>query len=246
MRDLTTVTIGAVPFVLASSDSAKALLLDSARRREGVSVRLANAYCVTLAQSDLAYAHLLKSDGVNFADGVPVAALMSRRTSQKDRRKYLVRGPSLFRDVVEQTELRGLFVGARAETLEQIRVKMRARGRERNFAGSIAPPFGPITPELIDEVVARATADCADVVWVGMGTPKQDFLTSELARRLSVPCVGVGAAFDFYAGTVREAPSWLRGSGLEWLYRLLREPRRLGRRYLVGNVQFLWAVRGGR
>lgn len=79
-------------------------------------------------------------------------------------------------------------------------------------------------------------------MWVGLGTPKQDFVSTALAERLSVPCVGVGAAFDFAAGSVREAPLWIQNSGLEWLYRLASEPRRLWRRYVFGNVRFIVAA----
>ena len=89
-------------------------------------------------------------------------------------------------------------------------------------------------------MVARIHGAAAQVVWVGLGTPKQDVFVDRFRGRIGVPLVAVGAAFDFLAGTKRMAPRWMQQRGLEWLYRLASEPRRLWKRYLVGNTVFLW------
>jgi N-acetylglucosaminyldiphosphoundecaprenol N-acetyl-beta-D-mannosaminyltransferase len=107
--------------------------------------------------------------------------------------------------------------------------------------GTYSPPFRSLTEREKQDVAARIEATNADVLWVGLSTPKQERWMAEYRERLRVPVMlGVGAAFDFHTGRVKRAPSWMRENGLEWLFRLLMEPRRLWRRYLIGGSQFVW------
>ena len=120
---------------------------------------------------------------------------------------------------------------------------MEARFPGLLVAGREAPPFRPLTEEERRETAARIDATGADVVWVGLGTPKQDFWMADMRPLLKAPVrVAVGAAFPFHAGKVPQAPRWMQRACLEWLYRLCAEPRRLWRRYLVGNPRFLLLV----
>ena len=131
------------------------------------------------------------------------------------------------------------FLGATANTLGRLTTRLGAEFPLAAIAGSYAPPFAPFTEALLDVCSERVIASKADIVWIGLGTPKQDFVAQELARRTGRPCVGVGAAFDFAAGTVSEAPKWIQQSGFEWAFRFMSEPRRLWRRYLIGNAHFI-------
>jgi N-acetylglucosaminyldiphosphoundecaprenol N-acetyl-beta-D-mannosaminyltransferase len=108
--------------------------------------------------------------------------------------------------------------------------------------GAEAPPFRPLTTQEEQEMVARIKGAQADIVWVGLGTPKQDVFVSQLRDSIGVPLVAVGAAFDFVAGTKPMAPPWIQRHGLEWAFRLATEPRRLWKRYLLGNTVFVWGV----
>jgi len=176
--------------------------------------------------------------GVTLPDGTPVAWAMRRHSASA----RTVRGPALFErtiDLGRKTAVRHFFLGSREETLAELMKELEARYPGVQTAGCYAPPFGPVDDLMLDDVAKRVKEADPDVLWVALGTPKQDFATAELASRLGVPCIGVGAAFDFVAGTVREAPEWLRGSGLEWLFRFASEPRRLWKRYLFGNTRFL-------
>jgi N-acetylglucosaminyldiphosphoundecaprenol N-acetyl-beta-D-mannosaminyltransferase len=110
-------------------------------------------------------------------------------------------------------------------------------------AGTYCPPFRALTEEEDKEVVARINAAAPDVVWVGLSTPKQERWMREHRDRLNVPLMlGVGAAFDLNTGRLKQAPKWMRERGLEWLFRLLAEPKRLWRRYLVQGSRFVWNV----
>jgi N-acetylglucosaminyldiphosphoundecaprenol N-acetyl-beta-D-mannosaminyltransferase len=109
--------------------------------------------------------------------------------------------------------------------------------------GGWSPPFRALTPEEEDDVVRRIDADRPDVLWVGTGVPRQEKWTARMRPRLEVPVIGaVGAAFDFLAGRVPQAPAWMQRRGLEWAYRMAQEPLRLAPRYLYYNPRFAYAV----
>jgi N-acetylglucosaminyldiphosphoundecaprenol N-acetyl-beta-D-mannosaminyltransferase len=103
----------------------------------------------------------------------------------------------------------------------------------------ICPPQQSLEDFDFDSLATQLAALSPDIVWVGLGTPKQDFVAHELASRLDSTIVAVGAAFDFYSGTKKQAPRWIQATYLEWLFRLLSEPKRLWKRYLIGNIGFV-------
>jgi N-acetylglucosaminyldiphosphoundecaprenol N-acetyl-beta-D-mannosaminyltransferase len=133
-----------------------------------------------------------------------------------------------------------LYGGRSKEALELLVARLRERFPGLQIAGAWSPPFRPLTAEEQARVVREIDASGAQVVWVGTGQPKQELWMHEMRPHLAAPLlVGVGAAFDFHAGIVSQAPAWMQRGGLEWLYRLTREPRRLWRRYLTQNPRFM-------
>ncbi|MCW3067692.1 MAG: WecB/TagA/CpsF family glycosyltransferase [Solirubrobacterales bacterium] len=133
-----------------------------------------------------------------------------------------------------------LYGGRTPDALLQLERRLRERFPGLQIAGGHSPPFRPLTAEEEDAVVAAINVSGAAVVWVGTGQPKQEKWMLKMRPRLTAPrLVGVGAAFDFHADLVPQAPRWMQRSGLEWVYRLAREPRRLWRRYARYNPRFL-------
>lgn len=237
------VKVGEIPFASSTLEEATQEVLGLAKRRQAVSVRLANAYCVALASKDEAYGRLLNRDGVNYPDGLPVVWCMRGLLGSEQAGR--VRGPSLFLQVLDKgraQNVRHFFLGSTESTLKLLTANIEERFEGLDIAGSYAPPFGPVDSEFLADACARVLLTDADIVWVALGTPKQDFAASALAAALGRPCVAVGAAFDFAAGTVNEAPKWMRDSGFEWLYRFGSEPSRLWKRYTIGNLSFLAIV----
>jgi N-acetylglucosaminyldiphosphoundecaprenol N-acetyl-beta-D-mannosaminyltransferase len=133
-----------------------------------------------------------------------------------------------------------LYGGRSEEALALLVKRLGERFPGLVIAGGYSPPFRALTPPEQERVIAEIDSSGAKVVWVGTGQPKQELWMSEMRPRLAAPLlVGVGAAFDFHAGIVSQAPAWMQRNGLEWIYRLSREPRRLWRRYASQNPRFV-------
>jgi N-acetylglucosaminyldiphosphoundecaprenol N-acetyl-beta-D-mannosaminyltransferase len=155
-----------------------------------------------------------------------------------------VYGPDLMARHCAHAASRGtpiyLYGGRSEEALALLTDRLLERFPQLRIAGGYSPPFRELTAEERERVIAAIDDSGAKVVWVGTGQPKQELWMHEMRPRLRAPLlVGVGAAFDFHAGIVSQAPPWMQRNGLEWLYRLSREPRRLWRRYLTQNPRFL-------
>ena len=147
--------------------------------------------------------------------------------------------PALFKHS-EQTGYRHFLYGATPRTLELLRDNLKRKFPDAEIVGAYAPPFRPAGADEDEAVIEAINASAADIIWVGLSTPKQELWMARHRHRLSVPVlIGVGAAFDFHAGLVRQAPRWLQRAGLEWIFRTAMEPRRLAKRYLRNNPSFL-------
>jgi N-acetylglucosaminyldiphosphoundecaprenol N-acetyl-beta-D-mannosaminyltransferase len=176
-------------------------------------------------------------------DGYPLVVLGRRKGYSLERRVY---GPELMERFCEETAGRGYrhyFYGGAEGVAEELARRFAGRFTGMEIAGTYCPPFRALTPEEEREVCEKIRATRADVVWVGLSTPKQERWMARHREALNVPVmVGVGAAFDFHTGRVAQAPRWMRENGLEWFFRLMSEPRRLWRRYLVNGSEFAWLV----
>lgn len=239
-----TLDLGGLPIAVTNmADAAHKLCVvaTDSSRESGVSVHLVNAYTIALANSDEAYLDVFSASSANLPDGKPLCWL-SRIAGAA---VHQVRGPSLFGAVLNEGRSHGLkhfLLGATPEVLRSLREEIERRYPGVSIVGELSPPFRESTPVEVlaqDDAIA---ASGAHVVWVGLGTPKQDFEVQRMAKRLPIVSIAIGAAFDFVAGTKKEAPGWLSRLGLEWLFRLASEPKRLWRRYLIGNFHFLYAV----
>ncbi|MAP63617.1 MAG: glycosyltransferase [Microbacterium sp.] len=237
-----TVHVGGVPFRATDLAESVNWLMSAIQRGDPTSIRLANAYCVSLTRDDATYRDLLCSAGANLPDGAPVALVMRAKGAPTAQR---VRGPSFFERALLSQELHGsrpFFLGSTPETLAALEDTLRERYPSLKAAGFYSPPYAPVSESFLEECEGAVRSSSANMIWVGLGTPKQDYVSTALAARLGMPAAGVGAAFDFLAGTVPEAPPWVQRSGFEWAYRFAAEPRRLWKRYTVGNIKFCLQV----
>jgi N-acetylglucosaminyldiphosphoundecaprenol N-acetyl-beta-D-mannosaminyltransferase len=146
-------------------------------------------------------------------------------------------------ELADQKGFRSYFYGDTDHTLAELKKNLEKKYPGHIFAGAYSPPFRKLTPKEDGEIIKMINAAKPDVLWIGLGLPKQDIWIQERKDRLKVPiAIGVGAAFSFHAGTVKRVPEWIGNIGLEWLWRLLKEPRKLWRRALIDGPQFVWHV----
>lgn len=223
-------------------DDAVRTIATWAAARESRSVCICNVHSVVTATQDPAFAHAIAGADMATPDGAPVAWMLRRLGAAGQRR---VSGPDLMLACLADAEQRGDSVylfGSTPDTLAALQQRLRARHPRLRIAGAESPPFRPATEDEDRATVARINASGAGTVWVSLGCPKQELWMAAHRGRVQAVMVGVGAAFDFHAGTVSRAPLWMREHGLEWLHRLASEPRRLWRRYLHTNSRFLWAA----
>jgi N-acetylglucosaminyldiphosphoundecaprenol N-acetyl-beta-D-mannosaminyltransferase len=173
-------------------------------------------------------------------DGMPLVWLCHAMGFPNVERVY---GPDLMLAACERSVQRGYrhyFYGGGPGVGEHLARRLCARFPGLRVAGTFSPPFRALTPDEDADIVSAINRSRADIVWVGISTPRQERWMAEHVGRVDAPVlIGVGAAFDFHAGVKRQAPRWMMRAGMEWLFRLLQEPRRLGPRYLANNPMFV-------
>lgn len=194
-------------------------------------------------QDDKQYHKVIDGASMVTPDGMPLVWLANRRGLKFVGRTY---GPDLlnaFCALSEDKGYRHFFYGGSALTNRLLVENLRKRFPKLLVAGEYAPAFLACGQKEKTSVIEQINSSGADILWVGLGSPKQDFWMAGHRSKVNVPVmIGVGAAFDFLAGTKRQAPGWIQKAGLEWLFRLCCEPLRLWRRYLLGNVRFLYLL----
>lgn len=230
--------VGPLRFTVGGFDGCIDLVAASVGQRRHF--HFANAYTIALADTQPQYAALL-NDGVVFTDGVPVAWVGRRAYGVSAPEWPRVYGPDVMAAVLERG-LRHYLLGGSPQTLAALQERIAQRWPKATIVGAESPPFRTLTASELAAQDARVAASGADLVWVGLGTPKQDWEAARVTAATGLPTLAVGAAFDFLAGTKPQAPVWMQRTGTEWAFRLASEPRRLAGRYLWGNPRFLLAV----
>lgn len=208
--------------------------LDAAGRRY---VSTCPVYTLMQGVENAAARAALQGADMVAADGMPVVWLQKRLGFPTAERLY---GPDIMLALCALDGVRHVFYGGAPGVPEQLTERLQGRFPALHVVGAISPPHITVGAEPDEAAVAQLNALDAHVIWVGLGSPKQDLWMHLHRPHLNAPLlIGVGAAFDFHSGAKQQAPLVMRRAGLEWLYRLSQEPRRLGRRYLVYNTRFV-------
>jgi N-acetylglucosaminyldiphosphoundecaprenol N-acetyl-beta-D-mannosaminyltransferase len=205
-------------------------------------VVLANVHVVVTASREADFGATVAAADLATPDGAPVAWMLGKLRGVAQER---VCGPDLTWALLGRCEAEQLsvyFFGSSREILGLLAERIAKTFPELEVAGYESPSYKPITAQEDAESVARINSSGAGLVFVGLGCPKQEHWMQAHRGRVNATMLGVGAAFDFHAGAVSRAPTWMREHGLEWLHRLASEPRRLWKRYLVTNTLFVWGA----
>ena len=224
-------------------DVATAQVLAAVRESRKGYVCVTGVHGVMEAQDDPSFRAILNGAFLNTTDGMPLVWLGRRALGRQVDRVY---GPDLMLALFAATQdgsVRHFLYGGAEGVAEELKAKLENRFPGVAIVGTYTPPFRPLNETEESALESALRSAKVDLLWVGLSTPKQERFMSSYLERLPVKVMfGVGAAFDFHSGRVRQAPRWIQRSGFEWLYRLLSQPKRLARRYLVNNPRFLWKV----
>jgi N-acetylglucosaminyldiphosphoundecaprenol N-acetyl-beta-D-mannosaminyltransferase len=215
-------------------------LIDNRPADRATVVAFCNVHSVMTARKRSDVADALQGADIAAPDGMPVAWGL-RAAGIRDQPR--VDGPTFLQRALAygvDHDWKHFFFGSTPATLAKVVDRARDTVPGISIVGSVSPPFREATGQDISEAAEQITSSGADIVWVGLGMPKQELWMHRVRDRLpGVALLGVGAAFDFIAGTTQRAPGWMQASGLEWLHRFSQEPRRLWRRYLVNNPLYM-------
>jgi N-acetylglucosaminyldiphosphoundecaprenol N-acetyl-beta-D-mannosaminyltransferase len=224
---------------LTTYSDATDIVVDWSNRRDSRYICVANVHTLMEASDSQEFKRLVSSADLTVPDGMPLVWLLRLKGQRSQQRVY---GPTLMLYVMEAAARDGIpvgFYGGKPEVLQSLINQMQARYQDLNAAFSFSPPFRAMSREEDAAIVEQINQSGARILFVGLGCPKQEIWMAEHRGRVKAVMLGVGAAFDFHSGVKRQAPAWIQRIGLEWLFRLIQEPRRLWRRYLYNNPRFI-------
>jgi N-acetylglucosaminyldiphosphoundecaprenol N-acetyl-beta-D-mannosaminyltransferase len=236
-----TVSVLGIPLALTDYDRTLEWIDRMVEAGEQGFICVANVHTVTSSREDPDLRSALMDSSLNVPDGQPLVWAMNALGHSLGGRVY---GPELMSRScalgAETGHRMYLYGGRNQGALVQLALNLRQRHTGVRIVGGYSPPHRPLSAEEEEAVINEINRSGADIVWVGIGVPKQEKWMLRMRSRLNAPVlIGVGAAFDFHAGLVPQAPSWLQEAGLEWAFRLAHEPRRLWRRYIRYNPRFV-------
>jgi N-acetylglucosaminyldiphosphoundecaprenol N-acetyl-beta-D-mannosaminyltransferase len=243
-RNLGSFSLLNIPIAASSFDGAIEEISYRVRERRGTTlVHFTTVHMLVESVLSKEFSEMLRKADFNFPDGMPLVWLGQRASKGEVAR---VCGPDFMPAFCKQTAhlgYRHFFYGGAPGTAEAVITALQKEIPDLKVAGCYCPPFRPLTPEEDKDVCARINASRADLVWVCLGCPRQERWIADHRGKLNAPVLlAVGAAFDFTAGRMTRAPKFVREHGLEWLHRLVKDPGRLWRRYLIYNAFFLYLL----
>lgn len=213
-----------------------------AAHRQSRVVALCNVHSVVTASQEPAFQTVLSQADLALPDGAPVAWALRREGFSEQQR---INGPDLtwrYLQVAEQLGQSVFFYGSTQDTLDRLLVTIKASFPKLKIVGMESPPYRELSEEEDQAYVDQINQSGANVLFVGLGCPKQEAWMAAHRGRIKAVMLGVGAAFDYHAGTIQRAPVWMQKIGMEWFHRLLSEPRRLFKRYTVTNSIFIFRM----
>ena len=207
---------------------------------KGDYITVANVHTTVISYEDIQYCAIQNQGLMAIPDGGPLSVI-GRKRGYRDMQRTT--GPGLMDEIFKlssKKRYRHYFYGSTQETLRMLKENLERKYTELQIVGMYSPPFSPLSFEEDNEVVAKINEVKPDIVWVGLGAPKQEIWMAEHQGKIDALMIGVGAGFDYHAGLLKRAPEWMQNSNLEWLYRLMQEPGRLFSRYWKTNWSFIW------
>ena len=247
MKYKKTYNILGVQVAVTDMNKTLSFLRDNLNELRGEYICVSNVHTTVMAYEDECYRKIQNEAAMVLPDGKPLSVLERKLGGFREAGK--VPGPDLMPKVFSLSEEMGyrhFFYGSTEQTLKMLESNLVKKYPNIQIAGMYAPPFRRLTEEENQEIIQKINVVKPDFLWVGLGAPKQEVWMAEHKGKISAVMIGVGAGFDFHAGVVKRAPVWMQKYGLEWLYRLTQDPKRLWKRYVVTNNKFFWYIIRGK
>lgn len=210
------------------------------KEMSGDYICVSNVHTTVTAYEDPEYLKVQNGGIMAIPDGGPLSSVGNKRGFKNMKRTT---GPSLMGEIFKISAEKGyrhFFYGSTDDTLTLLEKKLKDNYPDIQIVGMYSPPFRPLTEEEDRAVTEQINDSNADFVWIGLGAPKQENWMAEHQGKINGLMIGVGAGFDYFAGNISRAPKWMQKCNLEWLYRLIQDPKRLFRRYWHTNTKFIW------
>lgn len=229
-----------VSYSIARVEEAVLHVINHIHELKGKYICFSNVHTTVMAKNNADYADILNNAAFVFPDGTPIA--------NKQRNKGFigaerVAGPDFMKNMFRDTQdgkISHFFYGSTDETLKRLKENLEKKYPGIDIKGVYSPPFRELSKEEDEADIKLINDSGADIVWIGLGAPKQEKWMKAHEDKINAVMLGVGAGFDFHAGTAKRAPIWIQKIGLEWLFRLFTDPKRLFKRYFATNISFIW------
>ena len=211
----------------------------------GQYICISNVHTTIMSYEDESYRNIQNKAVFALPDGKPLSVICRKRGYMEADR---ITGPDLMREIFSCSKECGYthyFYGSTTNTLRLLERELKGK-YQLSIVGMYSPPFRKLTEDEDRQVIEKINQVRADFIWVGLGAPKQERWMYEHQGKVHGLMIGVGAGFDYFAGNIKRAPMWMQKCSLEWLYRLIQDPKRLFKRYLITNTKFLWLIARGK
>lgn len=209
---------------------------------KGEYICVSNVHTIVMGTENQHYKDIQNNSYMSLPDGKPLSMVINGKNPGTCRR---VTGPDIMERLFEVSEKEGYshyFYGSTEETLELLMKSVTKKHPKLRIAGAYSPPFRPLKDEEEAIIIKEINSIKPDILWVGLGAPKQEIWMHNHRNKIDSLMIGVGAGFDYHAGKIKRAPKWIQNLSLEWFFRLLQEPKRLWKRYLYTNIKFLYLL----
>lgn len=213
------------------------------KNKNGNYICVSNVHTTVMAYENTYYRKIQNESFMSLPDGKPLSVICKKRGYKNTER---VTGPDLMGEIFgisEEEEYTHYFYGSTEETLTKLKKKLYEKYPKLKIEGMYAPPFLESAGEENAEIISNINGISPDFLWVGLGAPKQEIWMYKHRNKINSLMIGVGAGFDYYAGNIKRAPKWMQNLSLEWLYRLIQDPKRLLKRYFRTNFKFILYIR---
>lgn len=240
MEEIARTKILGVGISIVNMDSARDYLFNNLNNARGKYICAANAHTTVMASKDDSYRIIQNSSFLTLPDGKPLSVIGKKR-GYKDIDR--VTGPDFLEEILKETENtdnKHYFYGTSEEELNRFIDVIKEKYPSLNIVGIEPSKFRELTEDEENQLIEDVNKSNVDFVWIALGAPKQEIFCSKLSNKTNAVWIGVGGALNVISGVIPRAPKWMQDHGLEWLYRLSKEPKRLFKRYLVTNTEFLW------